>query len=432
MSARTARCRRGHPDASSTPSWRNRIAGHRLVPPDELLPHPANWRRHPIGQRHALDSVLRDVGWVQDVIVSARTGRILDGHARVEEAIAHGEPTVPVTDVDLDEREERLILTVFDPIGSIATPDPDALRDLLADLGPMDASLAALLDDLAAASGATPGALVDPDDAPALPDEANTYVRRGDLWRLGSHRLLCGDALNADDVHRLVGPERPRLLATDPPYGVNLDLARRHALSGPSAGRRGTGHRRAQLAGDARADWSEAFELAPSLDVAYIWRPFVHSAEVGSGLERIGFELVSEIVWAKARWVVGRRWYHWAHESCLVARRRGARLRFLGGRDQGTVWEAASPKVAGSGADTKVDHPTQKPVELFERPIRNHLPPGEVVYDPFVGSGTTLIAAERSRRRCLAMELDPGFVQVAIERWQRLTGHRAERIGEAL
>ena len=139
---------------------------------------------------------------------------------------------------------------------------------------------------------------------------------------------------------------------------------------------------------------------------------------------------MSEIVWAKARWVVGPRWYHWAHESCLVVRKRGARLRFLGGRDQGTVWEAPSPKVGGPGADPKADHPSQKPVVLFERAIRNHLPPGGLAYDPFAGSGTALVAAEVSHRRCLAIEIDPRFVQLSIERWQNVSGVRAELIEE--
>jgi DNA modification methylase len=166
----------------------------------------------------------------------------------------------------------------------------------------------------------------------------------------------------------------------------------------------------------------------PSLDVAYVWRPALYGHEVAAGLLRIGFELASEIVWVKSRWAVGQRWYHWQHESCLVARRPAARMPFLGGRDQGTVWEAPSPKVGGPDADPKVDHPAQKPVVLFERPIRNHLHPGEAVYDPFLGSGTTLIAAELSQRRCYGLEIDPRFAQVAIERWEGVTGERAVRL----
>lgn len=418
------------PPAMPSP-WRSRIVGSASVGPATLIAHPANWRRHPDGQRRALRATLGEVGWVQSVIVNQRTGRILDGHARVEEALARGEALVPVTLVELDEAEERLVLATFDPIGGLASAHPGALEALLADLGTTDPDLRALFDDLAAGAGLARPTSTDPDHAPAIPDEVDLYVRPGQLWRLDEHRVLCGDALDPRAVARLLDGARPRLLTTDPPYGVELDLARRHARSGLSAAApRGTGHRRAKLAGDARADWSAAFELVPSIEVGYVWYPAVHVGAVVIGLERIGFELVSEIVWRKARWVVGRRWYHWAHESCLVVRRHGARLRFRGGRDQGTVWEAASPKAGGPDADPKVDHPAQKPVVLFERPIRNHLPPGELVYDPFIGSGTALIAAEQSHRRCYGMDVDPAFVQVTIERWAGLTGGRPELLSE--
>ena len=417
---------------SSSPGrspWRSRIVGNAEVAPDAIVAHPQNWRRHPESQRRVLRATLGSVGWVQQVVVNRVTGYLLDGHARVEEAIARGEPTVPVVYVELTPDEERQVLAMLDPIGGLALADPSALADLIASLSVTDADLAAFLDALAATNGVHPLVLVDPDEVPAPPDESATYVRPGQLWELGSHRLLCGDALDPGTVARLLDGARPRLMATDPPYGVELDLARRHALTDArrlgGRPRRGNGHRNVSLAGDGRVDWSEAFELVPSLDVLYVWRPALHAGEVAEGLARIGFELVSEIVWVKSRWAVGRRWYHWRHETCLVARRRGARLPFLGGRDQGTVWEAPSPKVGGRDADPKVDHPAQKPVVLFDRPIRNHLHAGEAVYDPFLGSGTTLIAAELSHRRCYGLEIDPRYAQVAIERWQAVTGRQA-------
>jgi DNA modification methylase len=421
-----ASSRRGEP----TP-WRNRIVGQADVPPATLVAHPENWRRHPAQQRRVLQAALRDVGWVQRVLVNRHTGHILDGHARVEEALARGEPAVPVTYVELSPDEERAVLASFDVIGSLAVPDPEALDALLAGLGPMDAELRALLDGLAESLTAASRAPLDPDAVPDPPDPASTYVRPGQLWRLGGHRVLCGDALDPGAVARLLAGDRPALLVTDPPYGVELDLGRRHARDGAGRGAsRGSGHRRVSLAGDDRADWAAAYGLAPSLRVGYVWYPAVHVGAVVAGLERAGFELVSEIIWKKSRWVVGPRWYHWAHEGCLVVRRPGSRLRFLGGRDQGTVWEAPSPKVGGPGADPKADHPSQKPVVLFERPIRNHLPVGGLAYDPFAGSGTAIIAAEVSRRRCLAMEIEPAFAQVAIERWQGVTGRSAELVDE--
>ncbi len=148
------------------------------------------------------------------------------------------------------------------------------------------------------------------------------------------------------------------------------------------------------------------------------------------GLARIGFEIVAQVIWDKGLFAIGRSWYHWAHEPCWVVRRSGAKVRFLGSRDQSTVWRAPSPKMIMAGsAEAKQDHPTQKPLVLFETPIRNHLRPGEAVYDPFLGSGTTVIAAERTGTRCYALEIDPIYVEVALRRWERFSGRAAERLG---
>jgi DNA modification methylase len=415
-------------DQQSASPWERRIVDHAVVAPSTLLAHPQNWRRHPEAQRRAMRAVLDDVGWVQSVIVNRETGHILDGHLRVEEAVARGEALVPVGYVELTAEQERRVLALFDPIGALASPDPAALADLLASFEVTDGELKVLLADLAASAGVRLPALVDPDEVLPLPEPDATYVRRGQVWQLGAHRLGCGDALDPADVARLLAGARPTLLATDPPYGVGLDLGHRH---GPLARpRRGSGHHQTAMLGDARADWSAAYELVPSLEVGYIWHPALTAPSVTEGLIRIGFEPVSEVIWVKSRWTVGRRWYHWQHEGCLVVRRTGSKVRFLGGRAQGTVWEAPSPKVGGVGADPKADHPSQKPVLLFERPIRNHLEADGIVYDPFLGSGTTLIAAEITGRTCHGLELDPRFAQLTLERWQAITGRRAALVDE--
>jgi DNA modification methylase len=178
---------------------------------------------------------------------------------------------------------------------------------------------------------------------------------------------------------------------------------------------------------DVRADWSEAFALVPSLQVGYVWYASVHTLEVLTGLLAVGFELASQVIWDKGLFSVGRSWYHWAHEPCVVVRKPGVPHLFIGERDQATIWRAPSPKRIGGGSkERKEDHPTQKPVLLSEIPIRNHLRAGEAVYEPFSGSGTTLMAAETLGRRCYAMEIDPKYVQVAIERWQNFTPRTAE------
>ncbi len=158
-------------------------------------------------------------------------------------------------------------------------------------------------------------------------------AKLGDLWLLGDHRLACGDSTNPEAVARLLGGAEPRLLATDPPYGVSLDGSWRDGVYnalGPAERTymRQKGARNTTMSGDTRVDWSEAFELVPSLAVGYIWHAGVHAAEVAEGLERIGFEIVSQVIWDKGLFAMGRSWYHWSHEPCWVVRRKGAKVRF--------------------------------------------------------------------------------------------------------
>jgi DNA modification methylase len=404
--------------------WRTRIVGTTDVPPSELVANPMNWRRHSVAQRDALGDVLGGVGWVQQVVRNRRTRHLIDGHLRVELANERGEPTVPVLDVDLSEDEERLVLATLDPIAAMAEAEASQLRELLERLEPADKGLQALLDELEREHGLD-SLLVGTEEidvVPPIPDEP--YVRPGDLYGIGSHRLMCGDAIDKSAVARLFDGAEPRLLVTDPPYGVELDLTWRDAAA--KTKRRSKGHRNTSLVGDARVDWSEAFALVPSLTVGYVWHAGVHAAEVAAGLRHIGFDIVSQIIWDKGAFALNRGWYHWRHEPCWVVRKPNAKVPFLGSRDQPTVWEAPSPKRASEkGAE---DHPTQKPVLLYERPIRNHTRKGDAIYDPFAGSGTAIIAAERANRRAYAIDIDPRYVQIAKERWERLTGKTAELV----
>jgi DNA modification methylase len=154
----------------------------------------------------------------------------------------------------------------------------------------------------------------------------------------------------------------------------------------------------------------------------------VHAGEVAAGLERIGFEIVAQVIWDKGLFAMGRSWYHWSHEPCWVVRRSGAKVPFRGSRDQATIWRVPSPKmIMGGSTEQKQDHPTQKPLLLFETPIRNHLKAGGAVYEPFCGSGTALIAAERTGARCYGMEIDPIYVEVALRRWERFSAQTAVR-----
>ncbi|HSO29345.1 MAG TPA: hypothetical protein VLS28_05545, partial [Candidatus Sulfomarinibacteraceae bacterium] len=178
--------------AAPTAAWRNRIVGHGDEPPEQLLANPANWRLHPKDQQAALAGALSEVGWVAQVLVNRTTGHVVDGHLRVELAISRGEPSVPVAYVELSEEEERLVLASLDPLAAMATAEKDALAALLAEIETGDSALARMLAELADQHGIRRPIVGDPDEIPPVPDEADVYVRPGDLWLLGDHRLLCG------------------------------------------------------------------------------------------------------------------------------------------------------------------------------------------------------------------------------------------------
>jgi DNA modification methylase len=226
--------------------------------------------------------------------------------------------------------------------------------------------------------------------------------------------------------------EKPTLLITDPPYGVGLDMEWRDRAGinrlGPAEPSylRTKGHRNTSVSNDTVADWSAAYALVPSLEVAYVWHSTSHLIEVGQGLEALGFELRQQIVWVKTVPVISRSAYNWQHEPCWYAVKKGKRARWAGDGAHATAWQLASPKMThGGSTEQKFDHPTQKPVDCMARPLRNH--PGDA-YDPFLGSGTTLIAAEMLGRRCFALEIEPKYVQTAIERWQAFTGKTAVKV----
>ena len=205
-------------------------------------------------------------------------------------------------------------------------------------------------------------------------------------------------------------------MATDPPYGVNYDPAWRHRAGVNRSGRVGKVHN------DERADWEAAWALFPG-NIAYVWHGALHAATVAESLVRQGFAIRAQIIWAKERLVIGRGDYHWQHEPCWYAVRSTGH--WTGDRKQTTLWT-----IGNGGQDTETAHGTQKPVECMRRPIRNNSSPGEAVYDPFLGSGTTLIAAQTTGRICLGLEIDPAYVDVAVRRWQAFTGEQAALLAD--
>jgi DNA modification methylase len=234
----------------------------------------------------------------------------------------------------------------------------------------------------------------------------------GDAWLLGKHRLVCGDSTDQITVARALNGVVPHLMVTDPPYGVNYDPAWRSILAADASGLA-----KGVVLNDDRADWREAWALFPG-DVAYVWHGALHAAAVAESLEASGFAVRSQIIWDKTRLVIGRGDYHWQHEPAWYAVRRGKAGHWAGGRNQTTVWQIPHRK-------SESGHGTEKPVECMKRPIENNSSPGQAVYEPFCGSGTTIIAAEITGRVCHAIELNPAYVDVAVKRRQAFAGEKA-------
>ncbi len=396
--------------------WENKIVRYADEDPSQLLANPANFRVHPLNQQQALAGALTEVGWIAPVIVNETTQHVIDGHARIALAISRNEPSVPVAYVQLTEAAERLALASFDPIGALAGQDDDMLTALLADIQVQDAGLADMLRDL---QPDVPKQLHE-DDADLTPP-AEPITKPGDLWIMGEHRLLCGDATRAEDVARLMDGAEPRVLVTDPPYGVAYDPTWRDRAQ---AIRLGPGRAMIPSGDDVPHDWSSAFSHK-FLEVAYCWAPGGAQQYLTQVmLETAGFEVRQQLIWVKPMAPLSRSAYHWRHEPCWYAVRHGRQAGWIGDRSQTTVIEVASPTHIMSGSDeVATEHATQKPVDCMLL-MGNHS--GDV-YDPFLGSGTTLIAAEQLGRRCYAMEIEPAYVDVSVRRWQHVTGKEAQR-----
>jgi DNA modification methylase len=386
----------------------------------DLAPYAKNARQHPPEQIEQIAASMERFGFTIPMLV-AEDGTIIAGHGRLMAAAQLGLAEVPVMVARGWSEEDRRLYTLADNrLAEIAEWDPEMLRvelgELREDFGIEDMSLIGFsADDLAdilpdALLDAT-GGLTDPDDVPEVPEAPVT--RPGDVWVLGKHRLLCGDSTVATDVEKVLGGVTPLLMCTDPPYGVEYDPNWRNAAGAAKTKRTG------KVLNDDRADWREAWALFPG-DVAYVWHGALHGKEVIESLEACGFSLRSQIIWAKDRLVLSRGDYHWQHEPCAYAVKKTGKGHWAGDRKQTTLWQIPS-----KDQDAKTVHGTQKPVECMRRPIENNSSPGQAVYEPFMGSGTTLIAAEMSGRVSYGIELNPAYVDVAIQRWQDFTGETA-------
>jgi DNA modification methylase len=400
-----------------------RLARPRLT---DLTTDPKNANLGTERGRDALARSLREYGAGRAVLID-RHGRIIAGNKTVEQAKllniplrvvkTDGTHLVAVQRDDLDLRIDpraKALAIADNRVGELDLEwDIEMLKQFQADGLDLsafwtDAEFATLLAE--PTTGLT--------DENAVVEPGPTDIVRGELFTLGPHRLLCGDATSAGDVTRLLDGITPVLMVTDPPYGVNYDPSWRHRAH-PSQ-RTAVGG----VANDDRAGWTAAWNLFPG-DVAYVWHAGLKAPTVAADLEAAGFAIRSQIIWRKQHFALSRGNFHWAHEPAWYAIRKNATAHWQGDRTQTTVWDTPNLNPFGGTAasdNAVTGHSTQKPVRLFEIPITNHTVAGEEVYDPFCGSGTAIIAAEKLGRACYAMEIDPKYVQAAVNRWQAFTG----------
>lgn len=382
-------------------------------PIGDLIPYARNARTHSETQVALIAGSIREYGFTNPVLVDGANG-IIAGHGRVLAAGKLGLATVPVIELaHLTETQKRAYILADNKLAEQAGWDRELLALELGDLRDLAVDLTSLGFDARDLDAILNAGMPDPreEDIPEAP--AVPVSRPGDLWILGNHRLICGDATDAATVARVLDGVRPHLMATDPPFGVNYDPAWRNQVGAAKTKRVG------KVLNDHRADWREAWSLFPG-DVAYVWHGALHATTVADSLVACGFAIRSQIIWAKERLVLSRGDYHWQHEPCWYAVREKATGHWSGDRKQTTLWQIPS-----RDQDAATVHGTQKPVDCMRRPMLNNSSPGQAVYEPFSGSGTSIIAAETCGRHCHAVELDPAYVDVAVQRWQTFTGKDA-------
>ena len=307
--------------------------------------------------------------------------------------------------------EERRQFIITDN-GQFGAWDFDALANSWGDLPLADWGVPLPEDWLSAPTG-------EPADAEPQIDRAEELnktwrVTLGDLWLIGDHRLLCGDSTKKEDVARVMGGERAILMVTDPPYGVDYDPAWRTEAKRADGRALSTGKvAMGKVQNDDIADWFPAWKLFTG-DVVYCWHAGLHASIVQDSLERAGFIMRNQIIWAKPRAPISRGHYNWQHEPCWYAFRKGETAGWIGGFDKTTLWEIEGNDGANPEREGATPHGTRKPLECTARPIRNH--ESEYIYDPFLGSGTTMVACQNLNRKCRGIEISPAYCSVILQR----------------
>lgn len=387
-----------------------------IVPIDSLTPDPNNARLHPDRNLESIMDSLAFYGQVKPVVVRDQTGVVMAGNGTMAAAKAMGWTKlaairVPMTDAEAagyglaDNRTAELARWDFEVVARLDRIISEAGGQ---NVGWSIEELTALRMDLVPRH-------VSPDK---IPDTPSIPVSRiGDLWSLGDHRLMCGDATDARLCKKLFGGKRFLLLATDPPYGVDFVGQKYNPRAKAWAGIKGD-----RVQGEKLESFIETFLAAwiPNADrrsAFYFWTAAMQEGYAAlQGIKNAGLHVQSQVIWVKNTLVLGQADYHWKHENCWYAFWKGEKHNWYGGRDKTSVWEV--DKVANAS----YLHPMQKPTKLYETPMEHHTRPGEIVAEPFAGSGTQFIAAQTLGRVCYGMELDPVYCDVTLQRWADFTG----------
>ena len=391
----------------------------KLWPIEKITPYARNSRTHSDEQVAQIAASIREWGWTNPILVD-EDGGLIAGHGRLLAARKLGVTQIPtMVAKGWSEAQKKAYVIADNKLALNAGWDLELLAVELGDLQGFDFDLMLTGfsdDELSNLLAEKTEGNTDPDEIPEAP--IDPFAKPGDVWLLGKHRLVCGDSTDADTVAKALNGVSPHLMVTDPPYGVDYDPAWRE-----KAGVAASGTAKGKVLNDDKADWREAWALFPG-DVAYVWHAGLYAGVVGDSLAACDLLLRSQIIWDKGQLVLSRGDYHWEHEPCWYAVKKGAKGHWAGDRKQTTVWHIAKPKKNETG------HGTQKPVECMKRPIENNSSPGQAIYEPFSGSGTTIIAGEMTGRSIHAVELNPAYVDVAIKRWQDFTGHEARLEGD--
>ncbi len=399
-------------------SGQQRALTVKQVPVGVLRPDPFNPRRISDGELEALVRSIREFGLVDPIIARREDSTVIGGHQRLVAARRLGLETVPVIYVDLSPEQAKLLNLALNKISG--DWDQELLARLLSDLQEapdVDVTLSGFDEDEIAMLLKSLGTREKRDcletfDLEAAWEEAtkDTGVKQGDVWRLGDHRVMCGDSANTGDVSRLMAGQQASLMVTDPPYGVAYE---------PDGRKRKRPIANDDLGKDQAEFWTKAFSAWPLEGDAYVFSPSGPLIQtLCASIVAAGIEHHQWLIWVKDRLVLGHSHYHYRHEHVFYGWK--GKTSWQGSRKEDSVWEEERPQASPQ-------HPTMKPVALCQRAIENSSGSDDIVVDPFLGSGTTLIAAERTGRRCYGMELDPRYCRVIIARWEAFTGEKAVR-----